>query len=79
MERRGRQNPGCATVGRALRSVLHERKNYWRNASQEHPATSQPLRERASEGPGWQLGGQEMSMEFKGGAVAVVEVESDSG
>lgn len=62
-------------VGRALRFVLHERKNHWRNTSQDHLAISRLLAEQVSEGPGWQLGGQEMSMEFKGGAVAVVEVE----
>lgn len=32
------------------------------------------LRGRVSEGPGWQLGRQEMSPEFKGGVVAVVAV-----
>lgn len=36
------------------------------------------LRERVSEGPGWQPGRQEVNTEFKGG-VAVVEVEGANG
>lgn len=45
----------------------------------EQQAGDHLVGEPVSEGPGWQLGRQEMSMEFKGGVVAVVEVERASG
>lgn len=62
-------------VGRGLRFILHE----GRTTGEMQARTTWPLlRERVSQGPGWQLGRQEMSPEFKGGVVAVVEVERAS-
>lgn len=59
-------------VGRGLRFVPYEGRT---TGEMQARTTWLLLRERVSEGPGWQLGRQEMSPEFKGRVVAVVEVE----